>query len=174
MPKVTPPTPDCAGSRNGGLFSKFRSRLRCYERDVDAVIQFDPAVRSAAEVVLTYPGLHALWMHRAAHSLWKRERVLSSRLVAHASRFFTGVEIHPAAEIGQGVFIDHGMGVVIGETAKVGDGCIIYKGVVLGGTTQDHEQRHPQLGKNVVVGTNAVILGNIEIGDGPESAPEAS
>ncbi len=166
-PQVTPPTPDCAemsGSKSG--LGKMLARIRCYVRDVDAVIAHDPAARSRVEVVLTYPGVHALWIHRSAHSLWKRDRKLPARVVSHVNRFLTGVEIHPGARFGQGVFIDHGMGVVVGETASVGDGCILYKGVVLGGTSTNKSQRHPQLGKNVVVGTNACILGNIEVGDG--------
>lgn len=134
--------------------------------DVEAVMHHDPAARSALEVVLTYPGVHALWTHRLAHSLWARNQRLLARVTSHMGRFVTGVEIHPGATIGEGVFIDHGMGVVIGETAKVGDGCILYKGVVLGGTSNERTIRHPQLGKNVVVGSNACILGAIEVGDG--------
>jgi serine O-acetyltransferase len=126
----------------------------------------DPAAKSPLEIVLTYPGVHALWFHRAAHALYKRERHVAARVVSHVNRFITGIEIHPGARIGQGVFIDHGMGVVIGETATVGDGCILYKGVVLGGTRHEKGVRHPQVGKNVVLGTNATVLGNIPIGDG--------
>ena len=143
-----------------------QDKKRCFMQDVDAVLKHDPAARSRAEVVLTYPGLHALWLHRAAHSLWMREHPLAARLVSHVSRAATGVEIHPGAHIGRGVFIDHGMGVVIGETSTVGDGCLLYKGVVLGGTTNARGVRHPQIGENVVIGTNATILGNIEVGDG--------
>jgi serine O-acetyltransferase len=134
--------------------------------DVRAVCANDPAARSAAEVVLLYPGLHALWLHRTAHALWRHEQPFAARLVSYLNRFATGIDIHPAAEIGRRVVIDHGMGVVIGETAKVGDDCLLYKGVVLGGTTLSHGKRHPQLGDHVVVGSNACILGNIEIGDG--------
>lgn len=134
--------------------------------DVSAACANDPAARSPMEVILTYPGIHALWAHRVAHDLWLDESRLAARLVSHASRFATGVEIHPGATIGRGVFIDHGMGVVIGETATVGDGCLIYKGVVLGGTSLENRVRHPQLGNNVVVGSNACILGNITVGDG--------
>jgi len=126
----------------------------------------DPAARSAAEVVFLYPGLHALWLHRAAHALWTHDRPFSARLLSHVNRFVTGIEIHPAAQMGRRVVIDHGMGVVVGETAKVGDDCLIYKGVVLGGTTTSRGRRHPQLGNHVVVGSNACILGSIEIGDG--------
>lgn len=134
--------------------------------DVRAACANDPAARSPLEVALTYPGIHALWSHRVAHDLWDDGEKLAARMVAHAGRFLTGVEIHPGARIGKGVFIDHGMGVVIGETATVGDGCLIYKGVVLGGTSLEHRVRHPQVGSNVVIGSNACVLGNIAIGDG--------
>jgi serine O-acetyltransferase len=134
--------------------------------DVRAVCANDPAARSAFEVALLYPGLHALWLHRAAHALWTHDRPFLARVVSHANRFATGIEIHPAAQIGRRVVIDHGMGIVIGETATVGDDCLLYKGVVLGGTTTSKGKRHPQLGKHVVVGSNACILGSIAIGDG--------
>lgn len=166
-PRVTPPSPGCAdASAPRGRLARLVALARCFVRDVDAVLEHDPAARSRFEVVLTYPGLHALWMHRAAHALYKKKHPLAARIVSHVNRFITGIEIHPGAEIGQGVFIDHGMGVVIGETAKVGDGSILFKGVVLGGTSQARSVRHPQVGKHVVLGTNAVVLGNIEIGDG--------
>ena len=135
------------------------------KEDVDAAFQNDPAARSKLEVILCYPGVHALLLHRISHYLWKKGLFLLARLISHANRFLTGIEIHPAAEIGRGVFIDHGMGVVIGETAVVGDGCLIYKGVVLGGTTTEKTKRHPTLGKKIIVGSNACILGNITIGD---------
>ncbi len=134
--------------------------------DVAAACANDPAARSPFEVALTYPGIHALWGHRFAHELWKRDQKLAARLLSHINRFMTGVEIHPGATIGRGVFIDHGMGVVIGETATVGDGTLIYKGVVLGGVSLEHRVRHPQIGSNVVIGSNACVLGNIVIGDG--------
>lgn len=165
-PSVTPPSPVCAEAEAHSPVGRVAAHLRCMRRDVDAVLQSDPAARSRAEVVLTYPGLHAIWMHRAANALWKRGSKLPARLLSHTSRFLTGVEIHPGATIGQGVFIDHGMGVVIGETATVGDGCILFKGVVLGGTSNERGVRHPQLGRNVVVGSNACVLGNIPVGDG--------
>lgn len=165
-PQLSPPSSDCAPPPGAGPFERLRTRLRCYARDVDAVLDHDPAARSRFEVVLTYPGLHAVWGHRTAHALWKRERKLAARVLSHLNRFVTGIEIHPGATLGQGVFIDHGMGVVIGETATIGDGCILYKGVVLGGTSMERTIRHPQLGKHVVVGSNACILGAIPIGDG--------
>jgi serine O-acetyltransferase len=133
---------------------------------VGAVCANDPAARSKWEVALLYPGLHALWLHRAAHALWTHERPFVARVVSHVNRFVTGIEIHPGAQIGRRVVIDHGMGIVIGETAKVGDDCLLYKGVVLGGTTTSKGRRHPQLGTHVVVGSNACVLGAIEIGDG--------
>ena len=135
------------------------------KEDIDAAFQNDPAARSKLEVILCYPGVHALLLHRISHYLWKKGLFLLARLISHANRFLTGIEIHPAAEIGRGVFIDHGMGVVIGETAVIGDGCLIYKGVVLGGTTTEKTKRHPTLGKKIIVGSNACILGNITIGD---------
>jgi serine O-acetyltransferase len=144
------------------LFSVF-SRLK---EDVDAVCANDPAARSRLEVLCVYPGLHALVMHRFAHGMWKRRMKLLSRIVAHTNRFITGIEIHPGATIGRRVVIDHGMGIVIGETATVGDGCLLYKGVVLGGTSLARTRRHPQLGRDVVVGSNACILGAIDVGDG--------
>jgi serine O-acetyltransferase len=117
-------------------------------------------------VALCYPGLHALWIHRLSHGLWRRGWVLAPRFLSHLGRFYTGVEIHPGATIGEGVFIDHGMGVVIGETAEVGDGCVLYKGVVLGGVSHARVRRHPRLGREVVVGSNACVLGAIDVGDG--------
>jgi serine O-acetyltransferase len=143
--------------------------VRVFDRaqeDITAVCANDPAARSGWEVVLLYPGLHALWMHRVAHALWSDEKQFSARVISHVNRFATGIEIHPAAKIGRRVVIDHGMGIVIGETATIGDGCLLYKGVVLGGTTLTHGKRHPQLGEGVIVGSNACILGFIEVGDG--------
>lgn len=134
--------------------------------DIAAVRANDPAARSTVEVALFYPGVHALWMHRIAHDLWTHEAPLSARAVAHLNRFVTGIEIHPGATIGRRVFIDHGMGIVVGETATVGDDCLLYKGVVLGGVSLARTCRHPQLGDGVVVGSNACILGAITIGDG--------
>jgi len=134
--------------------------------DVGAACANDPAARGPLEVFFLYPGVHALWSHRLAHALWTGGAPFLGRAVSHTSRFVTGVEIHPGAKIGRGVFIDHGMGVVIGETATVGDRCLIYKGVVLGGTSLEHKVRHPQVGSDVVIGSNACVLGAIQIGDG--------
>jgi serine O-acetyltransferase len=146
-----------------GLIPRAIARAR---EDVSAVCANDPAARSGVEVLLVYPGLHALWLHRAAHILWTHKKPLSARILANANRFLTGIEIHPGARIGRRVVIDHGMGIVIGETATVGDGCLLYKGIVLGGTSLSRAVRHPQVGANVVIGSNACILGAIEIGDG--------
>ena len=133
--------------------------------DLQTIRQRDPAARSWLEILCCYPGLHAILIHRLAHWLYRLETPLLPRLISHLNRFLTGVEIHPGAQIGQGVFIDHGMGVVIGETAIVGDGAVIYQGVTLGGTGKETGKRHPTLGKNVVVGAGAKVLGNIQIGD---------
>ena len=133
--------------------------------DIQTVFLRDPAAKNWLEVILTYPGLHALWLHRLAHWLYQNRFFTLARLVSHFNRWFTGIEIHPGAKIGRRVFIDHGMGVVIGETAEVGDDCLIYKGVVLGGVSLEKKKRHPTLGRGVVVGSNACVLGNIKIGD---------
>ena len=148
-----------------GLLGKLASAAEHVVEDIRAIRANDPAARSSLEVALVYPGLHALAMHRVAHTLWDHDFKLSARVLGHASRFLTGIEIHPAARIGRRVVIDHGMGIVIGETASVGDGCLLYKGVVLGGTTLERRRRHPQVGNNVVMGTNAVVLGDIRVGD---------
>jgi len=134
--------------------------------DIKSAIRKDPAAKSALEVVLCYPGVHALWLHRAAHFLYNRKMYVIARMLSHFTRFITGIEIHPGARIGRRVFIDHGMGVVIGETSEIGDDALIYKGVVLGGTSLEKGKRHPTVGRNVVIGSNACILGPIKIGDG--------
>ena len=143
-----------------------RRMIQRASEDVRTARARDPAARSAVEVVLTYPGVHALWVHALAHALYARRRVTLARVVSHGGRFLTGIEIHPGARIGRRVFIDHGMGVVIGETAEVGDDCLLYKGVVLGGTSLARGKRHPTLHRGVTVGSNACILGPIEIGEG--------
>lgn len=135
-------------------------------RDVRAVLERDPAARSSLEVLLCYPGVHALAFHRVAHRLWKRGWLLSARFISHVGRFLTGIEIHPAAKLGPGLFIDHGMGVVIGETAEIGENVTLLQGVTLGGTSLKREKRHPTLGGNVVVGAGAKIIGGFTIGDG--------
>ncbi|MDQ2872442.1 MAG: serine O-acetyltransferase [Candidatus Eremiobacteraeota bacterium] len=133
--------------------------------DLKAPLQRDPAARNWADVVLSYPGFHAVTSHRVIHALHAARIPLLPRFLSNVNRFMTGIEIHPAAKLGRGVFIDHGMGVVIGETAEVGDDCTIYQGVTLGGTSLSHGKRHPTLGKNVTVGVNAAVLGAITIGD---------
>ena len=139
--------------------------LKTLREDVKTVFARDPAARSSLEVLLCYPGLHALWLHRLAHFLWKHKFRLLARLVSHFGRFLTGIEIHPNAVIGKRFFIDHGAGVVIGETAEIGDNVLIYQGVVLGGTTLEKKKRHPTIGNNVVVGSAAILLGPIIVGD---------
>jgi len=136
------------------------------KEDIQVIKERDPAARNYVEILLCYPGLHAVWLHRIAHFLYVRRWYTAGRLVSHFSRWITGIEIHPGAKIGRRVFIDHGMGVVIGETSEIGEDCLIYKGVVLGGTTLEKKKRHPTLGNRVIVGSNATILGAIAIGDG--------
>ncbi|WP_017655933.1 serine O-acetyltransferase [Fortiea contorta] len=133
--------------------------------DFRIIFERDPAARNWLEVIFCYPGLHAICLHRLAHWLHCRGVMFIPRLISHWGRFFTGIEIHPGAKIGKSVFIDHGMGVVIGETAIVGDYTLIYQGVTLGGTGKESGKRHPTVGKNVVVGAGAKVLGNIQIGD---------
>lgn len=134
--------------------------------DYNAIFERDPAARSKIEAVLCYPGFHALLFHRISHWLWKKRLKLLARVLSHISRFLTGIEIHPGATIGKGVFIDHGMGVVIGETAEVGDRVTLYHQVTLGGVSLKKEKRHPTLEKNVVVGAGAKILGPFVVGEG--------
>jgi serine O-acetyltransferase len=143
--------------------------LAMWERlkeDVRMIKERDPAVKNAVEIFLCYPGLHAIWLHRIANALYQKRWFTTARLISHFSRWITGIEIHPGARIGRRLFIDHGMGVVIGETAEIGDDCLIYKGVVLGGTTLKKRKRHPTLGNRVIVGSNSTILGAITISDG--------
>ncbi|MBE9181339.1 serine O-acetyltransferase [Oculatella sp. LEGE 06141] len=140
------------------------SLVQLLRTDLHAIRDKDPAARNGLELFL-YPGLHALWIHRGAHWLHGRGVPFIPRLISHFGRFFTGIEIHPGATIGNGVFIDHGFGVVIGETAIVGDGTLIFQGVTLGGTGKETGKRHPTLGKNVVVEAGAKILGNIQVGN---------
>ncbi len=142
------------------MFKRLRSDIQC-------ILDRDPAARSRLEVLTCYPGVHALIFHRISHRLWYSRMFWLARFISNFSRWFTGIEIHPAATIGERVFLDHAMGVVIGETAVVGDGCTIYQGVTLGGTTlYKNTKRHPTLGKDVVVGAGAKVLGGFEVGDG--------
>ncbi len=134
-------------------------------QDMQAVFDRDPAARSTAEVLICYPGLHAIWFHRIAHWLWEHGHLLTARWLSHLGRLLTGIEIHPGARIGPGFFIDHGMGVVIGETAEIGANVTLYHGVTLGGVSWQKGKRHPTVGDSVVVGAGAKILGPITIGD---------
>ena len=141
--------------------------FRQLREDIASVFERDPAARSTWEVLTCYPGLHAVWIHRFAHWFWRHGLLWLGRLTSHFGRWFTGIEIHPAVVMGRRVFIDHGMGVVIGETAEVGDDCTIYQGVTLGGTSLYRgTKRHPTLGKGVVVGAGAKVLGGFTVGDG--------
>ncbi|MBM7853803.1 serine O-acetyltransferase [Desulfohalotomaculum tongense] len=135
------------------------------KKDIKVVFERDPAAKSVLEVVLTYPGLHAIMLHRVAHWLYKRKRFLLARIISQFSRFLTGIEIHPGAKIGEGLFIDHGAGVVIGETAEIGDNVTIYQGVTLGGTGKEKGKRHPTIGNNVVISSGAKVLGSFTVGD---------
>ncbi|MEX2415374.1 MAG: serine O-acetyltransferase EpsC [Paenibacillaceae bacterium] len=140
--------------------------LRQMRADIEVIFENDPAARSLFEVVFTYSGLHALWWHRIAHWLFLRRIFTLARIISQTSRFFTGIEIHPGAQIGQRLFIDHGMGVVIGETCEIGDDVVLYQGVTLGGTGKEKGKRHPTIGNHVVIGSGAKVLGSFKIGDG--------
>jgi len=140
--------------------------LERMRRDIRAVLERDPAAHSALEVVFCYPGVHAIWLHRPAHWLWRHGWFVAARFLSHVGRFLTGIEIHPAAQLGPGLFIDHGMGVVIGETAEVGANVTLLHGVTLGGTSLKKEKRHPTLADNVVVGAGAGVFGAFTIGSG--------
>ena len=140
--------------------------FKSLREDIEAVFQRDPAARSRLEVILCYPGLHALMFHRLGHWFWRRNWLLAGRFVSQVGRMFTGIEIHPGAVIGRRFFIDHGMGVVIGETAEIGDDVTLYQGVTLGGVSLDPGKRHPTLGDGVVVGAGAAVLGPFTVGEG--------
>ena len=133
--------------------------------DINCILEQDPAARGAIEVVLTYSGLHAVWSHRIAHAFYKKRLLFLARLISQISRFFTGIEIHPGATIGRRLFIDHGMGIVIGETCEIGDDVTLYQGVTLGGTGKEKGKRHPTLANNVLVASGAKVLGSITIGE---------
>ena len=149
------------------MFSRLRSDVQC-------ILDRDPAARSRWEVLTCYPGLHAVLLHRLAHGCWNFGFKWLGRFISHISRWFTGIEIHPAAKIGDRVFFDHAMGVVVGETAEIGDGCTIYQGVTLGGTSlYKGEKRHPTLGKDVVIGAGAKVLGGFTVGDGAKVGSNA-
>jgi len=135
------------------------------KEDIKTVFERDPAARSIIEVIFCYPGLHAIWFHRIAHWFWRKNFKLVARLISHFSRWITGIEIHPGAKIGRRFFIDHGMGVVIGETTEIGDDVTLYHQVTLGGTSTSKGKRHPTIGNNVVIGAGAKVLGPIKVGD---------
>jgi len=161
------------GNSKGSASSEgYMSFLQTLRRDIRAAFEKDPAARNIWEVA-TYPGVHAIFWHRVAHFLWRHNLKAIARALSHINRFFTGIEIHPAARIGQGFFIDHGMGVVIGETAEVGDDVLIYHGVTLGGTSLKKKKRHPTVGNRVVIGAGAKVLGPIHIGDDAKVGPNA-
>lgn len=135
------------------------------KKDIQVIFERDPAAKSVLEVLLNYPGLHAIWFHRVSHFLYKKKWFVLARFISQVGRFFTHIEIHPGAKIGEGLFIDHGAGVVIGETAEVGDNVTIYQGVTLGGTGKEKGKRHPTIGNNVVISTGAKVLGSFKVGD---------
>lgn len=139
--------------------------FRAIREQIDTIFREDPAAKSVLEILLCYPGFHAVLFHRLAHKLHKAGFTTTARVISQLSRALTGIEIHPGAQIGRRFFIDHGMGVVIGETAIVGDDCLLYQGVTLGGTGKEHGKRHPTLGNHVIIGSGAKVLGNITIGD---------
>ena len=138
--------------------------LKTFRSDIEIIKERDPAARGILEIFLCYPGFQSIVIHRFTHKLWRLKLPLIPRILSHINRLFTGIEIHPGAKIGRKVFIDHGMGVVIGETAEIGDNCLLYQGVTLGGTGKSHGKRHPTLMENVVVGAGAKVLGSIIIG----------
>ena len=137
-----------------------------FHEEIRATLERDPAATGPLPVILSYPGLHALFYYRVSNALYRANLPFFARLVSQFGRWLTGIEIHPGARIGPGLFIDHGMGVVMGETTEIGDDCLIYKGVVLGGTTLEKKKRHPTLGNRVIIGSNSTVLGAITIGDG--------
>lgn len=135
------------------------------KEDIKIIKKNDPAIRSTLEIILTYSGVHAIWNYRIAHKLWNKNFYMLAKIFSSITRFFTGVEIHPAAKIGKRFFIDHGTGIVIGETSEIGDDVIIYQGVTLGGTGKERCKRHPTIGNNVLIAAGAIVLGSIKIGD---------
>lgn len=173
------PTPARAGSATGPTaaaerWASLRRFARTLREDLDAAQRRDPAARTRVEVALAYPGLHAVWVHRVAHRMWREPGLqLPARLLSQVSRAVTGVEIHPGATIGKRLFIDHGMGVVIGETAVVGDDVVLFHGATLGGKTMRHGKRHPTVGNGVVIGAGAKVLGPVWIGDGAQVGANA-
>lgn len=151
----------------------FEKLIESVKSDIESVKRRDPAARSTIEILLTYSGLHAIIMYRAAHWFHTRKLFTVARCISQFARFLTGIEIHPGAKIGKGFFIDHGAGVVIGETTEIGDNCLVYQGVTLGGTGKEKGKRHPTLGNNVMVGSGARVLGPFKVGDNAKIAANA-
>ncbi len=151
----------------------FEKLIESVKSDIESVKRRDPAARSTIEILLTYSGLHAIIMYRAAHWFHTRKMFVIARCISQFARFLTGIEIHPGAKIGKGFFIDHGAGVVIGETTEIGDNCLVYQGVTLGGTGKEKGKRHPTLGNNVMVGSGARVLGPFKVGDNAKIAANA-
>lgn len=143
------------------------------KEDIALIKERDPAARNTFEILVTYSGLHAVWYYRLSHFFYKHKLFTIARMISQWARFWTGIEIHPGATIGKGLFIDHGMGVVVGETAEIGDNCLLYQGVTLGGTGKDKGKRHPTLGNNVMVGAGAKVLGPFKVGDNVKIAANA-
>ena len=143
------------------------------KEDINLIKELDPAARNTFEILVTYSGLHAVWYYRLSHFFYKHSMFTVARMISQWARFWTGIEIHPGATIGKGLFIDHGMGVVIGETAEIGDNCLLYQGVTLGGTGKDKGKRHPTLGDNVMVGAGAKVLGPFKVGNNVKIAANA-
>lgn len=148
------------------MITKLKNIYTRLKEDIQTVFEKDPAARSTIEVLFCYPGLHAIWLHRIAHWFWEKKLKFVARVISHINRFITNIEIHPGAKIGRRFFIDHGLGVVIGETTEIGDDVLLYQGVTLGGVSHEKKKRHPTLGNKVVVGAGAIVLGPITIGDG--------
>ena len=153
--------------------SSFNKFIDDFKADIESVKQRDPAAKNTLEIVLTYSGLHAVAAYRVSHYFYKKRLYLTARVISQIARALTGIEIHPGATIGKGLFIDHGMGVVIGETTEIGDNCLIYQGVTLGGTGKDKGKRHPTLGNNVMVGSGARVLGPFRVGNNVKIAANA-
>ena len=145
--------------------SSFDELIKHFKADIESVKQRDPAAKNTVEIILTYSGLHAVAAYRVSHYFYKKKMFLTARVISQAARFITGIEIHPGAKIGKGLFIDHGMGIVFGETCEIGDNCTIYHGATLGGTGKDTGKRHPTLGNNVLIGAGTKVLGPVYIGD---------
>ncbi|MBQ6702475.1 MAG: serine O-acetyltransferase [Clostridia bacterium] len=160
----------CKNSKTCKLIKSIKDTV---SEDVKTVKERDPAATSTAEVLLLYSGLHAVWAHRVSHKLYKKDHKFAARLISQGAKMITGIEIHPGATIGKNLFIDHGSGVVIGETTEIGDNCTLYQGVTLGGTGKDTGKRHPTLGNNVMVGAGARVLGPFKVGDGSKIAANA-